>query len=68
MGTVNNPVVHKVNSHTGWIWDLGIYDSDHFLSCSWDSKVKLWNMSNFTQSSEPVQTFRYVNTNTFLFV
>ncbi|XP_060867183.1 F-box/WD repeat-containing protein 9-like [Metopolophium dirhodum] len=55
--TVGNPVVHKVDSHLGWVWDLGIYDDDHFLSCSWDSKVKLWNTSSFMPSSQPIHTF-----------
>ncbi|KAL5243580.1 hypothetical protein ACI65C_010990 [Semiaphis heraclei] len=55
--TVDNLVVHKVDSHLGWVWDLGIYDDHHFLSCSWDSKVKLWNTSNFTPSSQPIHTF-----------
>lgn len=55
--TINNPVVHKTDSHLGWVWDLGIYDDHHFLSCSWDSKVKLWNTDNFTQISQPIQTF-----------
>ncbi|XP_008187735.1 F-box/WD repeat-containing protein 9 isoform X2 [Acyrthosiphon pisum] len=59
MDTVENPVpvVHKVDSHLGWVWDLGIYDDDHFLSCSWDSKVKLWNTSNFMPSAQPIHTF-----------
>ncbi|CAI6348790.1 unnamed protein product [Macrosiphum euphorbiae] len=57
MDAVRNPVVHKVDSHLGWVWDLGIYDDDHFLSGSWDSKVKLWNTSNFMPSSQPIHTF-----------
>lgn len=56
-GSVTHPVVHKVDSHTGWIWDLEIHDENQFLSCSWDSSVKLWNMDNFSQHSEPVQKF-----------
>jgi len=58
MDTVENLVVHKVDSHLGWVWDLEIYNDDHFLSCSWDSKVKLWNTNNFTPSSQPIHTFR----------
>lgn len=54
---VINPVVHKANSHTGWIWDLEMYDDDHFLSCSWDSKIKLWNIKYFSQDTNPLQTF-----------
>ncbi|XP_050534778.1 F-box/WD repeat-containing protein 9-like [Daktulosphaira vitifoliae] len=54
---VPNPVVHKVDSHTGWIWDLNVYDDNHFLSCSWDSNVKLWNIGSFSQDAEPINTF-----------
>jgi len=57
LDTVTNPVVHKSDSHTGWIWDLETYDENNFLSCSWDSSVKLWNLSNFSQDSEPLLTF-----------
>lgn len=55
--TDTNPVVHKVDGHTGWIWNLGTYDENHFLSCSWDSSIKLWNMPNFSQDANPIQTF-----------
>lgn len=57
-GTVSNPEVHKEDSHTGWIWDLAIYDESHFLSCSWDSSIKLWNMGDFSSNSEPIHTFK----------
>lgn len=52
-----NPLVHKIDGHTGWIWDLKVYDKNHFLSSSWDSYVKLWNMDNFSQDAEPIQSF-----------
>ncbi|VVC32735.1 WD40-repeat-containing domain,WD40 repeat, conserved site,WD40/YVTN repeat-like-containing domain,G- [Cinara cedri] len=57
-GTVTNPIVHKANSHTGWIWGLRMYDENHFLSCSWDSNIKLWNMKNFSKKANPLQTLR----------
>lgn len=56
-GLDTNPLVHKVDSHTGWIWDLEIYDENHFLSCSWDSSIKLWDMGNFSQHTNSLQTF-----------
>lgn len=57
MGMTRDPVVHKTDGHSGWIWDLEMYDKDHFLSCSWDSSVKLWNMSSFSPDTNPIQTF-----------
>lgn len=54
----NSFTKHKIDSHAGWIWDLEVYDENHFLSGSWDSSVKLWNTNNFSQSFDPVQTFR----------
>jgi len=55
--TLPNPLVHKVDGHAGWIWDLDVYDENHFLSCSWDSSIKLWHMGNFSQGTVPLQTF-----------
>lgn len=51
------PVIHKANGHAGWIWDLEIYNENHFLSCSWDSSIKLWHMGNFSEDAEPLLTF-----------
>ncbi|XP_050423701.1 F-box/WD repeat-containing protein 9-like [Adelges cooleyi] len=56
-GIDTNPVAHKADSHTGWVWGLNMYDANHFLSCSWDSSVKLWNMDNFSQDVEPIHKF-----------
>lgn len=55
--TVTNPVVHKTNSHIGWIWELQMFNEQSFLSCSWDSKIKLWSVENFSQDANPLQTF-----------
>lgn len=56
-GSNKNPVVHKIDSHSGWIWDLEMYDENHFLSGSWDSKVKLWNACSFSSDAQSIQTF-----------
>lgn len=58
--TIGDDLVHKPNCHNGWIWDIQMYDDNHFLSCGWDSKIKLWNMGTFEPSSEPLLQYRLI--------
>ncbi|KAL6734860.1 hypothetical protein Aduo_005354 [Ancylostoma duodenale] len=44
------PCVDIQNAHEGWIWclDQSTRRPDHFLSCSWDCTVKLWQITPAT--------------------
>ncbi|KJH47661.1 WD domain, G-beta repeat protein [Dictyocaulus viviparus] len=41
------PCADVQNAHEGWIWclDQSVASPDHFLSCSWDCTVKLWQLT-----------------------
>lgn len=52
------PIVHKLNSHTGWVWDLDLYNEHQFLSCSWDSYIKLWDIETFSSRTGPAHSMR----------
>jgi len=33
-------------AHTGWIWDIDSCEDNQFYTCGWDSRVKLWSVTN----------------------